>query len=370
MTTMVSTSLTEEGNSAMAPRPELRGGLYGLLAAALFGASAPLSKVFLAETSPLALAGLLYLGAGLGLSIYRVVAPKAASSEREAGLQRADALPLLGIIVTGGILGPVLLLTGLERVSGLAGSLLLNLEAPFTIFVALLLFGEHLGRRAAVGAAFIVAGGLLLSYRPGAVHADLIGVLCIAAACLSWGLDNNLTQRLTLRSPVVVVWIKTLGAGGCTLGLALALGHELPPPGGVAGALALGSASYGASILLDMYALRILGAAREAAYFATAPFLGTLLAVPLLGESLTEADLAAGLLMAAGVVALVRERHRHLHGHEPLEHENIHVHDDHHRHEHEGSVSEPHSHPHRHEPLTHDHPHVPDLHHRHDHDHD
>ena len=246
----------------MAPRPELRGGLYGLLAAALFGASAPLSKLFLAETGPLALAGLLYLGAGLGLSIYRVVAPKAAGTEREARLQRTDALPLLGIILTGGVLGPVLLLTGLARVSGLAGSLLLNLEAPFTILIALVLFGEHLGRRAAVGAAFIVVGGLLLSYRPGAIHADLIGVLCIAAACLSWSLDNNLTQRLTLRSPVVVVWIKTLGAGACTLGLALALGHELPPPAGVAGALALGAASYGASILLDMYALRILGAAR------------------------------------------------------------------------------------------------------------
>ncbi len=352
----------------MPPRIQARGPLYGLLAAALFGASAPLSKLLLPRSSPLALASLLYLGAGLGLVFYGLVARRWARPRREARLKRADLAPLAGIIVTGGIVGPVLLLTGLQRVSGLAGSLLLNLEAPFTIIIALVLFGEHLGRRAVIGAVLIVGGGLLLTVGPGGIHADPVGIVCIAGACLSWGLDNNLTQRLTLRDPIVVVRIKTLGAGSCTLALALALAHPLPAGGVAVAALALGAASYGASSLLDMYALRLLGAAREAAFFATAPFLGALFAVPLLGDRLTSLDLVAGVVMAAGVIVLVREDHRHLHAHSPVEHEHAHLHAEHHQHAHDGPVSEPHSHPHRHEPLTHDHTHAADLHHRHDHD--
>ncbi len=183
-------------------------------------------------------------------------------------------------------------------------------------------------------------------------------------------MDNNLTQRLSLKDPVAVVRIKALGAGACMLAIALAAGQQrLPGPGVLAAALALGAASYGLSIVLDMYALRLLGAAREAAYFATAPFLGALAALPLLGERLSPTQLLGGAAMALGVVLLVRERHGHLHTHELLEHEHLHVHDEHHQHEHPGmtDVTGPHSHPHRHAPLTHDHPHVSDLHHRHKH---
>ncbi|WP_437607991.1 hypothetical protein WMF20_45120 [Sorangium sp. So ce834] len=115
-------------------------------------------------------------------------------------------------------------------------------------------------------------------------------------------------------------------------------------------------------------AAAILGAAREAAYFATAPFLGAVLAIPLLGERPGAADLAAAGLMAAGVALLRSERHAHAHTHAPLEHDHVHTHDEHHRHAHDGAFDEPHAHPHRHEPLSHDHPHVPDLHHRHEHD--
>ena len=125
------------------------------------------------------------------------------------------------------------------------------------------------------------------------------------------------------------------------------------------------------SLLLDMHALRLLGAAREAAYFATAPFIGALLAIPLLAERPGLAEAAAGLVMVAGVVLLARERHSHLHTHEPVEHEHLHVHDEHHQHDHDhdhdhpAQGTSPHSHRHRHEPITHEHPHLPDLHHRH-----
>ncbi len=355
----------------MSVSPGMKGALLGLGAAALFGLSAPVAKLLLPSSSPLVLASLLYLGSGLGLAavetILRRLRPGA--PPREARIGRKEVPLLAGIILCGGILGPVLMLTGLARLSGVAASLLLNLEGPFTILLALLVFGEHLGRTGALAAGFIFSGAVVLGAEAGEVHGDLLGALAIAGACLSWAVDNNLTQRLSLKNPIALVRIKALGSGVCMLALAWLTGQPFPSSGVLGATLVLGFASYGLSIVLDTYALRLLGAAREAAYFATAPFIGALLSVPLLGEHLRLLDLVAGALMATGVVLLLRERHSHLHTHEPLEHEHVHTHDEHHRHEHPGMdpITEPHSHPHRHVPLTHDHPHVSDLHHRHRH---
>lgn len=341
------------------------GALLGLLAAVSFGVSAPLAKLLLAEVSPQLLAGLLYLGAGLGLALYRLARP----STREAPLTRADGPPLLGVVALGGVAGPLLLLVGLARVSGTTGALLLNLEAPLTIVLAALVFGEHLGRRAMLAAGCILLGAVVLRVVPGEVTVDGLGVASIATACLCWAFDNNLTQRLSLKDPFQVVRIKTLAAGVFNAALALALGAAIPRAPILVLALALGVVSYGASVVLDTYALRLHGAAREAAYFATAPFVGAAAAVPLLGDPLGLAEVAAMCLMLVGVVLLLRERHSHRHTHALQEHEHIHVHDEHHQHEHAlmDPPGEPHAHRHRHGPLTHDHPHVPDLHHRHEH---
>jgi len=344
------------------------GVLCGIAAAALFGSSAPLAKALLPGTGPLVLAGLLYLGAGLGLSSAALL-PSADRLEREARLHRTDTGHLIGIVVLGGIVGPLLMLYGLGRTSGVAGSLLLNLEAPFTILLAVLVFKEHLGTRGTAAALLVVAGALVLTYDSGDLRAHWLGVLAIAGACLSWAIDNNLTQRLSLRDPIVIVRIKALGPGACMLGLAFVMGHRLPKADVLVSALAVGVVCYGVSLVLDVYALRLLGAAREAAFFATAPFVGALVALPLLDERPTRSHLLSALLMGGGVLLLLRERHGHVHAHEELEHDHTHVHDEHHRHEHAspGPVLEPHTHPHRHVPLLHDHPHVPDLHHRHRH---
>lgn len=343
----------------------VRGAAFGLAAAALFGVSAPLAKLLLPVVEPLVLAGLLYLGAAAALILFEPARRRI--GPREAKLRATDALPLLGIVVLGGIAGPVLMLLGLQRLSGVAGALLLNLEAPFTIALAVLLFREHLDLRELLASALVIGGATVLAFRPGELHADLWGIAALTGACLAWGVDNNLTQRLSVRDPIAVVRIKALGAGTCTLSVAWLVGMPLPAWPILGGALVLGAFSYGVSIVLDMYALRILGAAREAAYFATAPFIGAVAALPLLGETLGGADLGAGALMAAGVVLLLRAQHSHRHTHTPLEHDHVHVHDEHHRHEHEGEVTEPHSHPHRHEELTHEHPHASDVHHRHRH---
>jgi drug/metabolite transporter (DMT)-like permease len=339
--------------------------VLGLLAAALFGISAPLAKVLLGTLRPQILAGLLYLGAGLGLSLFRALRP----AKAESPLRRSDVLPLLAVVAFGGIVGPLLMLLGLLRVGALTGSLLLNLEAPLTILLAVLLFGEHLGRYAAAAAVLILGGAALLKLQPGRSQADGWGVLLLSGACLCWALDNNLTQRLTLRDPVALVRIKTLAAGSVNLLIAILLGAPLPGLGTMANALLLGCVSYGVSVVLDAYALRLVGAAREAAFFATAPFIGALVSVVLCGDRLGVADVGAMGAMALGVALLLRERHSHEHTHSELQHEHIHSHDAHHQHEHAPGdpPTEPHSHAHRHAPLIHDHPHLPDLHHRHDH---
>ncbi len=337
----------------------------GLAAALLFGASAPFSKVLLDSVGPQLLAGLLYLGA------FVAVAPLLATRPRrhEAGLRRSD-LPRLGVVVvTGGIVAPVLLMFGLERVTGVSGSLLLNLEGPLTLMVGVWVMREHLGRRAGLGTVAIFAGSALIGFRGGAGTIDGLGVVLIGLACLAWAVDNNLTQSISGRDPFQIVAVKTGVAAMVNISIALVRGESGPPLGAIGGALALGALAYGISVVLDAYALRLLGAAREAAIFATAPFAGAVLAVPLLGDSWNRLDLLAAGAMAAGAVLLVGDHHEHRHRHQPMQHDHRHVHDEHHQHDHPPRLdpAAPHSHPHEHEHLVHEHAHVSDAHHRHQH---
>jgi drug/metabolite transporter (DMT)-like permease len=344
------------------------GALLGLGAAVSFGLSAPLAKLLLGEVSPVLLAGLLYLGAAAGLWLAHVIRPKT----EEARLQRSDLPRLASIVLSGGVLGPVAMLFGLMRVSALTGSLCLNLEAPFTVLLAVLVFGEHLGRHAALGVSCILGGAVLLGFGGDAAAGlgDAPGALLIAAACSCWALDNNLTQQLSVRDPFAIVRVKTLVAGVTNTLLGLWFQRGTVPGGGfVAGALLLGSVSYGLSVVLDTYALRLVGAAREAAYFATAPFIGAIASLLLFDEPLRALDAGAMAAMALGVLVLLAERHQHWHTHETLEHEHLHHHDEHHEHTHAPGTppGEPHSHRHHHGGLMHDHPHLPDAHHRHEH---
>jgi drug/metabolite transporter (DMT)-like permease len=336
-------------------------------AAVLFGASTPLSKLLLPHVSPLMLAALLYLGAAGLLSIFRGLAVVRGLQSSEAKIRSSDARTLCAVVVFGGVLGPVLMLFGLTRISALTGSLLLNLETVFTIVLAVVVFHEHLGRSSAIASVLIILGAALLSYQHGVVSGASLGVLMIIAACLCWAIDNNLSQRLSLRDPVTIVQVKTAGAGLTSLALALATGHALPAPAFLLAAWVLGCLCYGASLVSMMLAFRYLGAARGAVWFSTAPFIGAALSIPIFGVLPTLSQGLGMVFMIAGIFQLVRERHGHAHAHEPIEHDHLHVHDEHHQHAHQGAVTEPHSHIHRHDPVTHMHPHVSDLHHRHPH---
>jgi drug/metabolite transporter (DMT)-like permease len=343
-----------------------RGVGFALLAALLFGASAPAAKGLLPGTAPQLLAGLLYLGSGGGLLFYWL-ARRRARNILETPLSRPDTAWLASAIVAGGVVAPVLLMWGLTRTPASAVSLLLNLEGVFTAGLAWLLFREHVHARIAVGMLAIVAGGVLLSWEGRLAWGGVSGAIAVAGACLAWGIDNNLTQRISASDPVQITMLKGLVAGATNTGLALALGARLPAGAVLIGALIVGFLSYGVSLVLYVRALRELGTARTGAYFSLAPFIGAAIAIVVWGERLSLPFVAAALLMGLGLWLHLTERHAHPHTHEPLEHAHAHRHDVHHRHAHgaDDPPGEPHTHRHRHEPVTHAHPHYPDIHHRH-----
>jgi drug/metabolite transporter (DMT)-like permease len=340
-----------------------------LLAAALFGASTPFAKLLLGTISPILLAGLLYFGSGIGLSLLRIIRSKSTFIGDEATLPRAQWPWLAGAIFFGGVLAPVLLLFGLRSTAASTASLLLNLEGVFTALLAWYAFHENFDRRIMLGMAAIIGGGLILSWNPGTGLAFSSGALLVAAACACWGVDNNLTQKVSSSDPFQVAAIKGLAAGSVNLIIALAIGARLPALPILAGALIVGFFGYGLSLAFFVIALRHIGTARTGGYFSIAPFVGAALSFLLLRESAGIPFAAAGALMAIGVWLHLTERHEHLHTHERLEHSHRHVHDAHHQHAHAPGIAprEPHTHIHIHEPLTHSHPHFPDIHHRHRH---
>jgi len=340
-----------------------------ILSAVLFGASMPFAKLLLGGgVSPWMLAGLLYLGSGVGLGIVEAGRRASGRAPTETPLRRGD-LPWLGLVVlSGGVVGPVLLMVGLAVTPAAAASLLLNLEGLATMAIAWVIFRENVDRRLLAGAAAILAGAVLLSWQGGPSGFGW-GTAAIAGACLAWGIDNNLTRRLSAADPVQIALIKGLSAGAVNLALAVAAGAHLPAAAAIGGAALIGFLGYGLSLVLFVFALRYLGTARTGAYFSTAPFIGAVLAVTIFGEPVTAGLVIAGLLIASGVYLHLAERHEHEHAHEAVEHEHRHVHDAHHQHPHEPGdpLGEPHAHPHAHLPIAHTHAHYPDLHHRHPH---
>ncbi|MCC6821741.1 MAG: DMT family transporter [Verrucomicrobia subdivision 3 bacterium] len=348
----------------------MKGITFALLAAVLFGLSTPLAKSVSPHVEPGLLAGLLYLGSGLGLGAYALLRlGRRQSSSREAALNRTDAPWLAGSILSGGVVGPLLLMWGLAQTPASSASLLLNLEGVFTALLAWFVFKENFDARIAWGMALVAAGGVCLSWmgRPG------VGVpwssLAIVGACFAWAVDNNLTRKVSAGDPVQIAMLKGLIAGSVNTALGLALGGKLPGASVLLGVGMIGFFGYGLSLTWFVLALRHIGTARTGAYFSTAPFVGATVAVLFLGESWSVGLGIAALLMGIGVWLHLTERHEHGHRHEPLEHDHRHTHDDHHQHDHAPGVppGEPHAHAHRHEELAHAHAHYPDIHHRHGH---
>ena len=348
-----------------------KGVIYALLAAALFGASTPFAKLLVGSVPPVALAGMLYLGSGLGLLIWLAIRAisQRGETDKPAGLTKPDLPWLGGAILAGGIAGPVLLMVGLTFTPASTASLLLNMEGVLTSMLAWFVFKENFDRRIFIGMLFIVAAGVLLSWEQVPKLGVPWGALAIVGACLCWGVDNNLTRKVSASDAVQIACAKGLVAGGVNLGIAVILGFRLPGMTTILSASAIGFCGYGLSLVMFVLGLRHLGTARTGAYFSAAPFAGAAISLLMLGEIPSAIFWFAAALMGIGIWLHLTERHEHEHVHEPLSHAHEHVHDEHHQHDHdfEWDGDEPHTHPHRHAPIRHAHAHYPDIHHRHEH---
>jgi len=340
--------------------------LTALGAAVLFGASTPFAKQLVGNVSPLLLAGLLYLGSGLGLILMRLLKDR---GWRSSGLLKNEWFWLAAAIGFGGIFAPILLMFGLTQASAATASLLLNLEAVLTAVIAWIFFKESTDRRIVFGMLLIVAGGVVLAWSNDLTPKNWLGSLAIACACLCWAIDNNLTRKVSSADAVLIAGSKGLVAGVINISLALALGLTLPAYSKISYALLVGFFGYGVSLVLFVLALRGLGTARTGAYFSTAPFIGAAIAIIFFHESTSLLFWVAVVLMSIGVWIHLTETHDHIHTHELLFHSHQHIHDEHHQHTHDFPYEgkEPHMHPHQHDEITHSHHHYPDIHHRHKH---
>jgi drug/metabolite transporter (DMT)-like permease len=341
--------------------------LYALAAAALFGASTPLAKLLTGALPPVMLAGLLYLGSGLGLAVARLIRDRGFKS---SGLSKAEWPWLLGAVFFGGVLGPVALMFGLVSTPGASASLLLNLEAVLTAVMAWVVFKENADRRIVLGMVAIVAGGVALAWPSGADSATgFAGPVLVGIACLCWAIDNNLTRKVSASDALFIASAKGLIAGTVNTLLAFSLGATLPKLLTLMSTLGLGLIGYGISLVFFVLALRGLGTARTGAYFSTAPFMGAVVALFALSETTSPAFWVAAFLMGLGVWLHLTEQHGHEHVHEAMAHDHLHSHDAHHQHTHafEWHGVGPHGHLHQHPVIRHSHPHYPDIHHRHSH---
>ena len=345
--------------------------IQAIMAAALFGASAPLAKLLLGDIAPVPLAAFLYLGSGFGLAVFMGLRRLSDRSHlEEARISLGDAPWLAGALLSGGVAAPIILMLSLKHTPAATASLLLNFEGVATTLIAALVFKEAVGSRVWWAIALITTGSVLLSWDASSEWGISLGAVGVLGACALWGIDNNCTRNISAKDPLAIVTIKGLGAGTFSLILALVLRSPMPGLKIAFGAMALGLFSYGLSVVLFVFSMRGLGAARTSALFGTAPFVGTALSFPLFREAPGALFLLSLPMMMAGAVWLLGEEHGHVHLHGETEHEHRHHHDDgHHSHDHveEIPLNRFHSHWHQHEPLEHDHPHTPDIHHRHTH---
>jgi drug/metabolite transporter (DMT)-like permease len=348
-------------------RPALRGGALALLAAALFGLSTPLVQRFGQGLGAFSTAALLYAGAAFVAFWMRQPV------ELEAKLQRSDLPRLLAMAGFGAVIGPVALAWGLQRTSGTSASLMLTLEALFTVVLAWRLYGESMDKRVASAMLLLLAGGIALVAEQGlAGNTQLLGLLAVLVATAAWGLDNTLSRGVAERDPAQVVIVKSALGASASAVLALLFGESLLTLTATLALFTVGAIGYGLSLRFYLLAQRAFGAARTGSVFAFAPFIGAMGAFAFGDRSMGWIMLIAGVLMLAGVALHLMESHSHPHTHEVLEHEHAHSHDpkqadDHHLHTHDVLPKGMHSHPHKHNPMQHAHPHVPDAHHGHVH---
>lgn len=343
--------------------------IQAVLAALLFGASAPISKLLLGDIEPIPMAAFLYLGSGIGLLLFSIAQRMNRNfSKKEAKITKSDIKWLIGAIVTGGVIAPIVLMFSLRITPASTAALLLNFEGVTTTLIAVIAFREAIGKRIWLAVALITSASIFLSFNFNGEWGFSIGALGVLLACIMWGLDNNFTRNISAKDPLIIVTIKGICAGLFSLLLAFIMNTSFPSIQIALSAMLLGCLSYGLSIVLFIFAMRNLGASRTSAFFGTAPFVGVLLSFLLFRELPNVLFYVSLPIMIIGAILILGEKHQHMHLHGKLDHDHRHNHNDvHHTHIHEEDIDTEHSHLHTHEDVEHSHNHTPDIHHRHVH---
>lgn len=293
-----------------APMPS-PGFAYALAAALLFGASTPFAKIFLRDINVWSLAGILYLGAGVGLLILFLIRPFIGfKTNSPSPLRRGDWTWLASSTVFGGILAPLLLMNGLARTEASAASLLLNLETVFTVALAWFVFMEPFYRRVLWGMILILSGAVLLSWPDHVVVIRFWGPALVVASCLCWAIDNNVTRKIAEKDPLQIAMMKSLAAGATNVSLAVVWHVPFPKAPVLWAAGTMGFFCYGVSLCCFILSLRHLGTSRTSAVFSLAPFVGAGLSALVLAEPFSARLWGAGLLMGLGLWLYLTEKRK------------------------------------------------------------
>ena len=281
--------------------------LLAILAAALYALNAPLSKLLLEYIPSTLMAGLLYLGAGAGMGVIALIRRAKGSPQKSAPFTRSD-LPFVLLMIGLDIAAPILLLLGLSMTTAANASLLNNFEIVATALIALCVFRESVSPRLWGGIAFVTAACALLSFEDITALRPSAGSLFILGACVWWGIENNCTRRLSEKDPLIIVLLKGVFSGTGSLLIGLALGERPSSLVAIPATLAVGFVAYGLSIFFYVYAQRMLGAARTGAYYAVAPFIGTLLSLVIFQTPPPPSYFVALALMAVGAYLAAEDK--------------------------------------------------------------
>lgn len=218
------------------------------------------------------------MGAGLGMGGIALFRKARKREKSEAKLTKTE-LPYTIAMIRLDIAAPICLLIGLNATTAANASLLNNFEIVATAIIALMAFKEQISSRLWVGILFVTFSCVLLSFENIASLQFSYGSLFILLACVCWGIENNCTRKISSKDPLQIVLLKGIFSGVGSVVIGLCVGERFTVVWSVFAVLVVGFVAYGASIYFYVHAQRLLGAARTSAYYAIAPFIGTLLSL-------------------------------------------------------------------------------------------
>ena len=281
-------------------KQEMRKGIMmAILAAVLYAVSSPFSKILLNEMPPTLMAGFLYLGAGVGMSLIAVSRRVRQVENTEIHLSKAE-MPYTVAMILLDIAAPICMLIGLNATTAANASLLNNFEIVATALIALVVFKERISKRLWMGILFVTFSSVILSFEDFSSLEFSYGSLFVLLAAVFWGLENNCTRKLSSCDPLEIVLLKGIFSGIGSIVIGLVLGERLMNLWSVIAVMALGIVSYGLSIYFYVHAQRLLGAARTSAYYAVSPFIAAFLSILIFGQMPEVTYFIALMLMAVG----------------------------------------------------------------------